>query len=556
MTDAELAIVVKLKDAFTKQLDKIVADTSRGTKTMDSAWKKLSDSIMQAKTVVVGWLTGRAAQFVVQIAEYAEKADLANVAFKNLAQRIGVDATAALEDMRVSARGTVADLDLMAAANKAIILGAAKSNAELQRLVEYGTRLGNAMGLTAAEGVEKLAMGIAKQSPEMLDSVGIIIKMEEAAKKLGVTTSQLTREQFAEVVWAKAEAAMRGLGNATATTAEQVGRLRAAYENAKKAAIDYTTGQGGPVQSQLNFLEKSLTGLGLAAKLIEAGTAGRIQGSGMKTPEEAQAARTAAQAERWRRVDEATVSEIHRRTMKYRMPGLGGERERETNRVWDNYFNRQPTEYEIENQRMEDLAERTQKVWEKMGEGAARYFERVVDTMRLVNDAIYRAFEDLERNIGDVFFDAMMGRMKSFKDYMQAFLTDIARMISQFFAKKAVASIVEIGVSSIGSLFSASEKTTGDFPARLAEGGITRGVSIAGESGPEAVVPLPDGRTIPVRFAGGGGAGNTVVINVAANDVDSFRRSLWNVQRDVLEIFKGGAHGDRSVRTAIKGAVA
>ena len=36
-------------------------------------------------------------------------------------------------------------------------------------------------------------------------------------------------------------------------------------------------------------------------------------------------------------------------------------------------------------------------------------------------------------------------------------------------------------------------------PAK-ALGGITSGVSIAGERGPEAVVPLPDGRTIPVRI--------------------------------------------------------
>jgi len=36
----------------------------------------------------------------------------------------------------------------------------------------------------------------------------------------------------------------------------------------------------------------------------------------------------------------------------------------------------------------------------------------------------------------------------------------------------------------------------------LADGGITQGPSIAGEAGPEAVVPLPDGRTIPVTMTG------------------------------------------------------
>jgi hypothetical protein len=36
--------------------------------------------------------------------------------------------------------------------------------------------------------------------------------------------------------------------------------------------------------------------------------------------------------------------------------------------------------------------------------------------------------------------------------------------------------------------------------AELKDGGITKGPSLAGEAGPEAVIPLPDGRTIPVKM--------------------------------------------------------
>jgi len=36
----------------------------------------------------------------------------------------------------------------------------------------------------------------------------------------------------------------------------------------------------------------------------------------------------------------------------------------------------------------------------------------------------------------------------------------------------------------------------------LAKGGITSGVSVAGENGPEAVIPLADGRTVPVSIDG------------------------------------------------------
>lgn len=37
---------------------------------------------------------------------------------------------------------------------------------------------------------------------------------------------------------------------------------------------------------------------------------------------------------------------------------------------------------------------------------------------------------------------------------------------------------------------------------RFADGGITSGISIAGEAGPEAVIPLPDGRRVPVQMTG------------------------------------------------------
>jgi hypothetical protein len=45
-----------------------------------------------------------------------------------------------------------------------------------------------------------------------------------------------------------------------------------------------------------------------------------------------------------------------------------------------------------------------------------------------------------------------------------------------------------------------SVATGNHIHAALAKGGITEGPSLAGEAGPEAVVPLPDGRTIPVKM--------------------------------------------------------
>lgn len=81
-------------------------------------------------------------------------------------------------------------------------------------------------------------------------------------------------------------------------------------------------------------------------------------------------------------------------------------------------------------------------------------------------------------------------------------------------------------------------------------GGITRGPSIAGEAGPEAVVPLPDGRRIPVALQGGGGGGVQVVVNEAPGSRVASRREEGgpNMKRIVLDIVNdhiasGGADG-------------
>jgi hypothetical protein len=73
--------------------------------------------------------------------------------------------------------------------------------------------------------------------------------------------------------------------------------------------------------------------------------------------------------------------------------------------------------------------------------------------------------------------------------------------------------------------------TAGHFHVALekfAKGGITKGPSIAGEAGPEAVVPLPDGRTIPVKMD----TGELVdalreLIAIAKDHRDNSEKLLW-----------------------------
>jgi len=69
------------------------------------------------------------------------------------------------------------------------------------------------------------------------------------------------------------------------------------------------------------------------------------------------------------------------------------------------------------------------------------------------------------------------------------------------------------------------------------------GLGLAGEAGPEAIVPLrrgPDGR---LGIAGGGGGVSNVTINIAAPDADSFRRSEVYLTGQIARAVARGRRG-------------
>jgi lambda family phage tail tape measure protein len=72
---------------------------------------------------------------------------------------------------------------------------------------------------------------------------------------------------------------------------------------------------------------------------------------------------------------------------------------------------------------------------------------------------------------------------------------------------------------------------------------VNGGVGLAGEAGPEAIMPLkrgPDGRL----GVAGQGSGSTITIQIATPDLDSFRRSESYITG---QIARAGARGQRSL---------
>ena len=130
------------------------------------------------------------------------------------------------------------------------------------------------------------------------------------------------------------------------------------------------------------------------------------------------------------------------------------------------------------------------------------------------------------KGISDGITELVVNGTLNFREFAASLLRDMARIIMQQIVVKSLMQAIGFGGGGVdlssyalanAPQYSAAGVNIGSSAFGLpgfAKGGITRGPSIAGEAGPEAVVPLPDGRSIPVMMSGTG-TGN-VVVNVDA----------------------------------------
>ena len=132
------------------------------------------------------------------------------------------------------------------------------------------------------------------------------------------------------------------------------------------------------------------------------------------------------------------------------------------------------------------------------------------DTNQLIYDATTQTFQALENSLETIFFDAMRGKLKSLGDYVNSFLASVESAITGIAAQGVAKGVVGF----VGKVFGFDIKTAanGDiFPGHFiplqafADGGVVNRptLGLIGEGRyPEAIVPLPDGRSIPVKFEG------------------------------------------------------
>jgi len=177
--------------------------------------------------------------------------------------------------------------------------------------------------------------------------------------------------------------------------------------------------------------------------------------------------------------------------------------------------------------------------------------------------------DDMANVFVDSFFDTLNGEAVTLEGIFQN-LGDVMQNI----AKEALAELTKVAikaaiVKAIGSGATAAAQggivglakggiagaRYGSIARMMAGGGTTRGPAIAGEAGPEAVVPLPDGKTIPVDLKGSAGAG-TIELTIV-NEIQGQRKpqNLNVAQRaDVLNVVAADALNGGLIRRSLRKA--
>jgi len=159
-------------------------------------------------------------------------------AFDNLTKSAGLSAQT-LGKLRAATDGTVNSIDLMTQANNMLILGITNSEDEMADLFDTAQRLGEALGVDAATAVEKLTVGLGRQSILRLDDLGIVLDQITAntnyAKSIGKNVNALTeqdkKQAFVTEAMRQAKLALADIGDEQESFTRKVQRFMADVQN-------------------------------------------------------------------------------------------------------------------------------------------------------------------------------------------------------------------------------------------------------------------------------------------------------------------------------------
>lgn len=242
-TIASLAVDVYANTVkLTKDVDDIKSklDSMEGpTRGITTRMVALGAAIGTALGVLAADAIRRVASGVVDLASNGIKLAPTVDAFMRLSAAAGQSGDEMLRITKTATKGLIADLDIMQAANKGLLLGLPITSQEMGTLGQTAVVLGKAMGQGAAKSMDDLITALGRSSPLILDNLGLSVKVGEAndayARSLGKSSSSLTDAEkklaFYNAAMAAAKAKVADLGGVQLTLADRLLQVRNGVTN-------------------------------------------------------------------------------------------------------------------------------------------------------------------------------------------------------------------------------------------------------------------------------------------------------------------------------------
>ena len=241
----------------------------------------LITAMTSAETKVSRAVTGMAKAFATvgpaaalafgQVVKRGSEVERTATSFERLTAAVGLSGDAMIKATREGTKGLIADIDIMAAANKGLLLGLPITEKGMGEMAAAAATLGQAMGQGATKSLDDLIIALGRSSPLILDNLGLTVKVGEANEKyaaqLGKSSKELTgaekKQAFFNAAMDAAREKTAQLGGVQVTSIDKTTQLTNRFQNWFDT-IARGTASLGPVAGGLGLIADKAGSAGFA----------------------------------------------------------------------------------------------------------------------------------------------------------------------------------------------------------------------------------------------------------------------------------------------------
>ncbi len=206
-----------------KQLGREIKDSRDSWSEYSLAFNQSAELVEKGlKIINTGWDMAK------QGAQLAESRE----AFDDFAGSIGQNSSDIINKLRTASGGTINEMGLIATASRAMSLGVTQDSDKLANLLEIARNKARLFGIETGQAFEDIVTGIGRNSPLILDNLGIRIPagFEEMTKGMSDANKMA---KLLDLTLKEGNKQLVAMGGMTATNADQLRRFEATLSDLK-----------------------------------------------------------------------------------------------------------------------------------------------------------------------------------------------------------------------------------------------------------------------------------------------------------------------------------